>query len=144
MKTKLTLTALLIGLTGAYGNVLDPLTVEVASKSATSITLNVIAGAAGAPSGFVVLWNKATTPWPDSVLTYGTLSPFGSTLVTLSDGNYCPLECGTRYAFRVMALPTTAHCQMPVFDVVAEKMPCPSAPTVSRLRWSTPPPEQRW
>jgi len=25
-----------------------------------------------------------------------------------------------------------------VFDVVAETMPCPSAPTVSRLRWSTP------
>ncbi len=143
MKIKLTLTALLMGLTGVYGNVLDPLAVEVASKSATSITLNVIAGAAGAPSGFVVLWSKATSPWPDSVLTYDALSPFASTLLTLSDGNYCPLECGTRYVFRVMALPTTAHCQMPVFDVVAETMPCPTAPGVSRSPWPTPPSEQR-
>lgn len=153
---------------GKVGTMSTP-TLSVADASATTIGINVLAGATGAPAGFSLQWLEssqfATTGWPasdDPTLCKASfsgnaqgsrfsLAPGESTTVEVGNlfdeepgvsFNCDELKCGTEYVFRAFAHATsTLNRSAFTPNLTASTLPCTpqGGCTLTQGYWKTHP-----
>jgi hypothetical protein len=164
MKKYITTVLALVACSGIYAAGPKPpmsaLSVQCVSggSNPASITLNIVAGATGAPAGFSIMWMKQSDldalggVWPSDTSMFCEASysgvpgcsqfnipPNGSVQITISDdlpdlcgiSSTCnmPLECDTAYAFRVFAHANSTYSKGPfTIGGPCSTGPCGSGP----------------